>query len=452
MSIRAVAGAVVASIALLAVACSSSASSKAGPTTTAAPSAALQLGKENLSTAPGPGPEVTVSAGSRDTQGVTPTQISVGGLAAITGPLGNQYSGIFDGAEAYFAELNAQGGVNGRTIKYVAKLDDATNPSRNAAQARALNEEYGAFAVVGVASPFFPSGKYLGAEGVPTFGWNVNPEWEGPPGLFGEKGSALDFTGPEPGFPYLVKKIGATNVGTIAYGVPQSSDCSTGYVNSLHKYGMKTTFQDVNLPFGATDITADVDRMQQAHIDMIATCLDDTGNTLVSRSLQQANFNIKQYWPNGYSAATLAKFADVMEGVYVYANHVPFEAANTSPGSQQFLAAMQKYEPGKPISEVALAGWINADLFTQGLRMIGPNVGRAALINAINSTRSFTANGIFSSKAPVDWYYAHHVLPRAPHPDCSAYIQVQHGKFVPIFGTPSDPFVCIDHLTATLPN
>ena len=270
-----------------------------------------------------------------------------------------------------------QGGVNGRTIKYVAKLDDTTNPSRNAAQARALNEESGVFAVVGVASPFFTGGKYLGAQGVPTFGWNVNPEWEGPESLFGEKGSELDFTGPEPGFPYLAKKIGATDVGTIAYGVPQSADCSTGYVNSLKKYGIKTTFQDVNLPFGATDITADVDRMRQAHIDMIATCLDDTGNTLVSRSLQQANLSIKQYWPNGYNPATLAKFADLMEGVYVYSDFTPFEAASTSPGMQQFMAAMRKYEPGKPLSEVALAGWINADLFTQGLRMIGPNVGRA---------------------------------------------------------------------------
>jgi hypothetical protein len=290
---------------------------------------------------------------------------------------------------------------------------------------------------------------------VPTFGWNVNPEWMGPPSLFGEKGSNLDFTGPEPGFPYLVKRIGAHNVGTVGYGVPQSADCSTGYVNSLKKYGIQQNvpFQDVNLPFGATDITADVDRMQQAHIDMIATCLDATGNTLVSRSLQQANLQIKQFWPNGYDPETLSKFADVMEGIYISVSFTPFEMASTSPGMQQFIAAMHKYEPGKPLSAVALAGWESADMFTQGLRMIGPNVSRAALINAVNSMRNFTGNGIRSPRGPIDWYWSHHVSPKNPDQvDCTAYMQVQNGKFVPIFGTPTDPFVCIPHETPTLPN
>src|SRR5207253_10957342 len=62
--------------------------------------------------------------GSGQTAGVSSTEIKVGGMAAITGPLGDQYAPIFDGAEAYFDMVNAQGGVNGRKIKLAAKLDD----------------------------------------------------------------------------------------------------------------------------------------------------------------------------------------------------------------------------------------------------------------------------------------------------------------------------------------
>src|SRR5438477_5695300 len=80
--------------------------------------------------------------GSGQTAGVSSDEIKVGGLAAITGPLGDQYAPIFDGAEAYFDMVNAQGGVNGRKIKLAVKLDDATDPARNASQSRALVEQH----------------------------------------------------------------------------------------------------------------------------------------------------------------------------------------------------------------------------------------------------------------------------------------------------------------------
>src|ERR1700751_53634 len=123
------------------------------------------------------------SGGSGQTDGISSSEIKGGGLAAIPGPLGDQYAPIFDGAQAYFDMVNEQGGVNGRKIKLVAKLDAATDATRNASQARALNEQNHVFAVIPVASPLFPGGKYLAAQKVPTFGWLINPEWSSGPTL-----------------------------------------------------------------------------------------------------------------------------------------------------------------------------------------------------------------------------------------------------------------------------
>src|ERR1700704_5034877 len=92
---------------------------------------------------------------SGQTDGVSGTEIRVGGLASVTGPLGDQYAPIFDGAQAYFDMVNEQGGVNGRKIKLAVKLDDATDPTRNASQARALVEQHHVFAVIPVAAPVF---------------------------------------------------------------------------------------------------------------------------------------------------------------------------------------------------------------------------------------------------------------------------------------------------------
>jgi branched-chain amino acid transport system substrate-binding protein len=382
--------------------------------------------------------------GSGQTQGITSTEIRVGGLAAITGPLGDQYAPVFDGAQAYFDMINEQGGVNGRKIKLVAKLDDATDATRNASQARALVEQNHVFAVIPVASPLFPGGKYLAEHSIPTFGWLINQEWSLGPTLFGQSGSFIDFTGPSPFYGYLAKNIGAKKVAIFAYNVSQSHDCATGAENSFKKYGFDVAFNDASLAFGTTSLDADVQRVKDAGVDFVTTCMDVTGNTLLSKTLRRAGLsNVKQFWPTGYDAAALAQFPDLYEGVYFRTSFVPFEEASSSPGLTRFLTEMKKRKPNTKISEVVLAGWIDADLFVTGLRAAGKDVTRQKLVASLNAITDYTANGI---QGPVNWTIQHTAISPT---DCDAYIQVQHAKFTPIF---KQPFACYPHNSPTVPN
>src|SRR5207302_617162 len=271
-----------------------------------------------------------------------------------------------------------------------ARLDDATDPARDASQARALVEQHHVFAVIPVAAPLFPAGKYLGDHNIPTFGWNVNPEWSTGDSLFGEKGSFLDFTGPAPFYGYLAKKVGAKRVAILAYTASQSRDCATGAENSFKKYGFEVVLNDSSLAFGATSLDADVQRVKDANVDLVTTCMDVTGNTLLSRTLKRAGLtNVKQYWPTGYDREALASFPDLYEGVYFRTSFVPFEEANLSPGLAKFLAEMRKRKPNVKISEVVLAGWIDADLFVTGLRAAGPKPTRQKVIDAVNSLSDY---------------------------------------------------------------
>lgn len=376
--------------------------------------------------------------------GVDAHEIRVGGLAAVTGPLGDEYAPIFDGAQAYFDMVNEQGGVFGRKIKLVAKLDDQTDAARNVAQARALVEQHHVFAVIPVASPLFPGGKYLGAQGIPTFGWNVNPEWSSGPSLFGEKGSFLDFSGTFPYYGYWGKSVGAKKVAILAYNVSQARDCAAGAEKSYKKYGFDVVFNDASIPFGTPSLDADVQRMKEANVDAVSICMDITGGTLLSKTLRRAGLaNVKQLWLNGYDSDSLAHFADLYEGVYFHTTFVPFESASLSPGLTQFLDEMRKHKPNTKISEVVLAGWINADLFVTGLKAAGKDLTRLKLIDAINVISNYTANQIV---APIDWRVQH----TAPNPtDCDAFVQAQHGKFAPVL---KQPFACYPHDSPTIPN
>jgi hypothetical protein len=84
-----------------------------------------------------------------------------------------------------------------------------------------------------------------------------------------------------------------------------------------------------------------------------------------------------------------------------------------------------------------MAGWINADQFVTGLREAGPDFTRQKVVDAINAEKNFTANGLL---AGIDWSIAH----QGEQPEgCNVISKIENGKFVPSFGQPGKPFVCL---------
>jgi ABC-type branched-subunit amino acid transport system substrate-binding protein len=74
------------------------------------------------------GSSATSSSGAASDPGMTAKQISVGLVTSITGPAAANFTGAEQGAAARFALQNAQGGVDGRTIKLTV-ADDQSSPT-----------------------------------------------------------------------------------------------------------------------------------------------------------------------------------------------------------------------------------------------------------------------------------------------------------------------------------
>ena len=81
----------------------------------------------------------TVLAQKKYDPGADDKEIRVGSIHPYSGPA-SAYGTIGKAIGAYFDKVNAEGGVNGRKIKYVA-LDDGYNPAKTVEQARKLVEE-----------------------------------------------------------------------------------------------------------------------------------------------------------------------------------------------------------------------------------------------------------------------------------------------------------------------
>lgn len=90
---------------------------------------------------------LTAGFGSAQT-GVTEREVLIGQVAAMTGPAAQLGQRVQAGMQAYFAQVNAQGGVNGRTIKLVAR-DDGYEPAKTVESLKALINDDKVFALAG---------------------------------------------------------------------------------------------------------------------------------------------------------------------------------------------------------------------------------------------------------------------------------------------------------------
>jgi branched-chain amino acid transport system substrate-binding protein len=390
------------------------------------------------------GPLSSGSAGAASSApGVSATQINIGSISSTSGPLAGYFGGLAPGMIAYFNTLNANGGINGRKIVLTNNLDDGGSPSQFTQDTHTLIDQDHVFAV-GASSAWFTPGYFVSTK-TPTYGYNVSANWQTAPNLFAVGGSTQIYSAGFPTMAYFIKKVGAKSLAVISYGpsISSSYNACNAYANGMKKAGVNVNFVDVGAQLGGS-FSSDAQRMQQAGSQLVVTCMQASDNVTLARAIQQYGIRIKQLWLNGYDSTLLSQYSSLMQGVYVNNTAtVPFEAANKSrygntyTGMQAYIAAMNKYEPSFTYNGVSLQGWQSAALIAAGIKAAGSNVTQANVVSATNKITGFTGSGI---SAPVDWTKGHvgYTLP-----NCSAFVQVQGTKYVPVFGSGKQVFVCL---------
>ena len=84
----------------------------------------------------------------RAEDGVSDKEIKIGMANALSGPAAGLGSQLKIGAEAYFAKVNAAGGIKGRKIALIS-LDDGYEPAKSVAATKTLIEEHKVFVLFG---------------------------------------------------------------------------------------------------------------------------------------------------------------------------------------------------------------------------------------------------------------------------------------------------------------
>jgi len=376
--------------------------------------------------------------------GVTPKSIVVGSISTQTGPISSNFASLIYGEEAYFDFVNALGGINGRKIDYKYKLDDGGNPTTFNQLANTLINQDHVFAITGVATAFFTPNLFA-ESGIPTYGYNVTENWNGPKNLFAAGGSVIYLPPEAVDIAYVAKELHVKSIALVAYGIASSSDACAAGALGLAAAGYNVSYTDFKIAYPGTTVATDVQRMKQAGSQLVVSCMDVQGNISMARAIQQYGVKIKQLWLNGNDQSTLNANESLMQGVYFDTFHVPFTSSQSKfPGLKTYLAVMKKFAPKYAYDEVAIQGWESAALFVQGLKMAGKNPTQQAVINADNSLTAFTANGLTT---PTNWKVGGHSGHAPPY--CGAYIEAKGDKYVSVFDrTKSSVFVCFGSANA----
>jgi branched-chain amino acid transport system substrate-binding protein len=225
--LRAPAIAVMAAAALAVAACSSG--SSGGPSSSSTPSTSSGGSASSSAAAP-----LTASA-----PGITASTITIGSHQPLTGPAAPGYSEIAPASAAYFAYVNANGGVYGRDIDY-KYLDDAYNPTQTATVVRQLVLQDNVYAIFdGLGTPtHLAVESFLNAQKVPdvfvasgcdcwdqptadpeTFGWQLDYIREGK--ILGQY-VAKHFAGKKIGYFYQDDEFGMDGVKGLDDEIPKS--------------------------------------------------------------------------------------------------------------------------------------------------------------------------------------------------------------------------------------
>lgn len=339
--------------------------------------------------APTPSPSVPTTptqpapAPTRPAQGVTDTEILVGNSAATTGALAFVGVPFNAGINAYFNMVNEQGGINGRRIRFI-NYDDEFNGALGLTYAERLVEDDKIFSFVGhFGTPTVGATlSYLNEVGIPRVYYAT-----GISALFNERARG----GERASFPVqpifdaegqvmvarAVGDLGAQRIGIIYTNDDAGNGLFNGIVSQVARAGVGIVVAQVAAD--ATDMSAAAATIRNGNVDVILVAANQVPATVAIKALGSAG-NTQPVLISYVNAAPtfLVNVADELKSFDIYSsawvNLFQEDGVSFTPEYVQFATEVSKIDPAFGANSFAIAGWVAASTFVQGLERVGRDV------------------------------------------------------------------------------
>ena len=342
--------------------------------------------------------------------GVTPTQISIGNVSGLTGPLANSFNQGGEAVNALFAAIDAAGGICGRQLKLVQE-DDEQNASTNASDTADLIPKVLAFA--GSTSDADNGGvPAMQQANVPDFGFAINcNRSESATYWSASGGSCYQPQGPGRG-PYaiddsalaLAKQSGyfPTKLAFLSYNIAISAQAAQQFEYVYqHTFGAAPCYTDFSISPASASLESDVAQMQADGCNGVMTTLDVTGNAKLLQAMAQQSFTMPYTYTtfDGYNPAQITTAGQsAAQGLTVGIPFIPLNEPN--PTVQLYQHELSAYEPGKQPSGFGFLAWESAQMLVYALIASGDQPTRASVTKVVSALTNWNGGGALGPYTP----------------------------------------------------
>ena len=323
-------------------------------------------------------------------QGVTDTEVLIANCAATSGAFAPVGVPFIAGIQAYLDMVNADGGVNGRTIKFLHQDDEFDPVKGKACLASMINDEK-VFAIVGhfgtpvvgatlqdlkdagIPAVYFATGigqLYDDQATDEEMNRNILPVQP----IYKNEGQIM--------VARAVGDFGAKTIGVIYTNDDAGKDLLFGIEKKAAEVGVTVVKEQVEP--GATDVSAAVTKIKEANVDfVIGAAIQATIPTIVKElAAQSVNKDVITTYVNVSPAISSLFVADIAGKFDVYGSGwVAFDAEHQA-AIDEYVANISAEYAG---NAYAMTGWIAATFFVEGLKRVEGTVTWEKYIDAMES-------------------------------------------------------------------
>jgi branched-chain amino acid transport system substrate-binding protein len=335
--------------------------------------------------------------------GVTDSTVTIGSHQPLSGPAAPGYSEIAPASQAVFKYLNAQGGINGRSIKYVYE-DDTYNPTKTVDVVKKLVLQDKVFAIFnGLGTPTHTKVvDFLNSSRVPDlFVASGCPCWD--------DGSAHPYTfGWQPQYTiegkilgqYIKQHFGGKKVGVFY----QDDDFGQGGLAGIkEEVPASQIVAEESYQPGNTDVAPQITAIKNSGAEVLVdftvpayTALGQLESFTLDYQPQLvvSNVGIDPTTVGGLLKEFSKGKADtaLIEGAISDA-YLPSSSDSSNPWIKLFRKIHDQYDRSAPFDGNVVFGMAAAYTFAQALKAAGDDPTRQSIVDAVESS-DFTGPGL----------------------------------------------------------
>jgi ABC-type branched-subunit amino acid transport system substrate-binding protein len=336
-----------------------------------------------------------------DAPGISDTEIKLGNISTISGPVPNFGATGRAGAKAYLDFVNNQGGVCGRKLSLV-NGDDRLDPGINRSTTDQMKDSV--FGFVGNTTVEDDGGAgVIGGTNIPNCSLIIGSEALKQPNFYSP--NPIDPSGTTNGttgiWSWMKANKGITKVGIVYPDNPNAAARIQGYQDDIAAAGLvadpviKVSVTESNYVGVAT-------QMKNAGDDSFITVLEINGISKLAQAIKQIGWTTLKapyYGAQAYGPQLPQLAGDAANGALIGLTHDIVEGGSADMAT--FAQFYQASSSGQPLDFFAIMGWTAAKLCVDGIAAAGPAPTRDSVIAALNTITSYTAGTILAPRDPA---------------------------------------------------